>query len=246
MPNEKAISLHASATETAAGTGSPIDVEVRTYTEIALDVTDISPTCQLVPSIESSQTLSAWSTYGHFPTITKAGYYTLIIPDGLRYLRARWTFNGTSHSATFAITGISHQLYTTPKDLEAAGMSKNLRASKSVLELATACLIASSEAEGYLANSNALPITSLDSATRMHIARLAVFETARLSGIVGTSDRASGAFEIGRSDALKWLSGISSGKVRPPGLIDATPNVTEAGGAGSGDLFVISSPSRRW
>lgn len=243
MPNPKDIILRASAASTTGGTGAVLDVEGRTYTEVMLDVTAIASGTTLEVTIESSPTQSSWLQVGFFRKVTTQGARNLVVPDGHRYLRAVWTLSGSSPSATFVVTATAHQLYASPKDLALSGVSKSVLDGMTVLEQATACLVASSEAEGYLANATTLPITSLDAATRTHIARMAVFETQRAKGNIGKEN--TGVFEIGRSDALKWLGGISSGKVRPPGLVDATPDVAETG-TGSGDLFVISVPRRGW
>ena len=238
MPNPLAITLHASAAVSSAGTGTVVDVGVRTYTELQLDVTAIAGT--LAITIESSPTQSSWLALGFFKNITEMGARTLIVPDGHRYLRAKWTITGT---ATFSITGSSHQLYATPADVARVGMAKAALEAIPVADVATACLNASSEAEGYLAAANTLPITSVDAATRQHIARMAVFELFRFR-----SKAASGGvdpmLEIGRSDALTWLNRVATGKLRPPGLVDATPDTQEVGSAT--DLYVISGPPRRW
>ena len=242
MPNVKDFTLRASAAATSGGTGSAVDVEMRTYSEVTLDVTVID-SATLDVTIESSPTLSAWKPLGYFRAITTLGTRSLIIPDGDRYLRAIWSVTGTS--VTFVVTCRSHQLYCLPKDMGPAGLTKQARDSLTVLESAQACLTASSEAEGYLAPATTLPIAQLDEATRMHIARMAVFEAARPNGLASASSGKAAVIEIGRSDALKWLTNISTGKVVPPGLIDATPDVPEAGG-GNSELLVISTPSRRW
>jgi len=235
MPNPLAITLHASAAETVAGTGAETDVGLRTYTEIQLDVTAITGTLSV--TVESSPTLSSWTPVGYFNSVTAQGARTLTVPDGNRYLRARWQ----ATSATFSVTGKAHQLYVLPKDIAALAPGRNLLDTLGLADLAKACLTASSEAEGYLASAATLPIVALDDATKTHIARLALFEVFRFRGIaVGSQE----SIEIARSDALTWLNRIATGKLRPPGLVDATPDTPEVGSPF--DLYVVSQPSRGW
>lgn len=243
MPDPKTVTLHASAAETTSGLGPVVDVGVRTYNEVNLAVTAISG--NLTVTIESSAAQLSWSALGYFKEITSVLSRTIIVPDGQRYLRARWALTGT---ATFAVTDVAHQLYATPADVAKTGIAKATLDSIPVVDIATACLNASSEAEGYLAASTTLPITSLDAATRQHIARMALFETFRFRPThVATH---AGMIEIGRSDALAWLTKVAAGKLRPVELVDSAAETPGSGSSGStgtaGGAFVISLPSRRW
>lgn len=244
MPDPKTVTLHASAAESTAGLGPVVDVGVRTYSDVTLAVTAISGTLNV--TIESSAAQLSWTALGYFKSITAIQSKTIIVPDGQRYLRARWTVTGGT--ATFAITAVAHQLYATPADVAKTGIAQNVLSAIPVVDIATACLNASSEAEGYLAASTTLPITSLDAATRQHIARMALFETFRFRPSQVAVH--AGMIEIGRSDALAWLTKVAAGKLRPVELVDSAAETPGSGSSGStgtaGGAFVISLPSRRW
>jgi len=242
MPDPKTVTLHTSAPEAGSGLGEVVDVGVRTYSEVNLAVTAINGTLSV--TIESSSAQLSWQALGYFKSVTSVLSRTIIVPDGQRYLRARWTVDGT---ATFAVTATAHQLYATPADVAKTGIASAVLAAIPVVDIATACLNASSEAEGYIAASTTLPITSLDAATRQHIARMALFETFRFRpSQIATH---AGMIEIGRSDALAWLTKVASGKLRPVELVDSaatTPGSGTSGTAGTGGAYVVSLPSRRW
>jgi phage gp36-like protein len=242
MPDPKDVILHASATEATSGIGPVIDVGSRTYSEVTLAVTAISG--NLTVTIESSAAQLSWEPLGYFKEITAVLSRVIIVPDGKRYLRARWSITG---STTFAVTATVHQLYATPSDVAKTGIAAGALDQIPLVDIATACLNASSEAEGYLAASTTLPITSLDAATRQHIARMALFETFRFKpSQVATH---AGMIEIGRSDALSWLTKVAAGKLKPVELVDSsttTPGSGSSGTGSAGGAFVISLPSRRW
>lgn len=233
MPNPLPIVLHASAAESDAGVGPTVDAAARTYTKVRLDVTAIAST--LTVTVESSPTLSSWTPVGYFNAVDAVGARDLIVPNGNRYLRARW-----SGPATFSVTGTAYQLYVLPEDIADLGLAKSITDNYSPAEIAKACLTASSEAEGYLASANTLPITSLDDATKAHIARMALYELFRFKGTTSVQ------YEVGYSSALKWLGGISTGKIRPSGIVDATPDVEEAGVGSGAEMYVVSNPTRGW
>lgn len=246
MPDPKEIVLHASAAEVISGIGPVVDVGVRTYTEVTLGVTAI--TGSLSVTIEASPAQLSWTALGHLKSITTTGTRTTVVPDGMKFLRARWEVTGT---ATFLITGVAHQLYATPADVAKTGFAKAALEAIPVVDVATACLNASSEAEGYLAASTTLPIASLDAATRQHIARMALFETFRFRAAQAATNQPM--IEIGRSDAIAWLTKVASGKLRPVELVDSNPVQPTPGTGGSsggssstGSGFVVSQPSRRW
>lgn len=248
MPNQLDITLRASATVTADGVGSAVDVEDRTYTEITLDITAITGTINVV--IESSPSLSSWTALGHFNTLNSTGLRKLVIPEGSKWLRAKWTVGGVSPSITFVITGRAHQLYITPEDMrDTSEVVAKAMSNIPVLAQAKACLAASAEAEAYLAGANTLPIKSLDAATLRHIAKLGVFELFQFrpgtAVAAATTSTGSSSMEVGRSEALGWLKSVATGKARPPGLVDATPE-TEEEGISDSELIVISNPGRGW
>jgi hypothetical protein len=54
-------------------------------------------------------------------------------------------------------------------------------------------------------------------------------------------DGADEVVMIERDHALSWFKQIRTGSLRPPGIVDSTPTVNEAGG-----YVVNSSPRRGW
>lgn len=242
MPNPLDITLRAASATATSGTGSAVDIGLRTYSELKLAVSLISGSLTVI--VESSPSNDTWVQVGHFKVVTAIGQQTLIIPDGFKYLRVTWTVTG---ACSFSVVGTAHQVYATPNDVSRVGLAQATLSTIPVADIATACLNASSEAEGYLAAAHAPPIERVDAATRQHIARMAVFELFRFR--TKPSGDSAAMIEVGRSDALTWLNRIAAGTLRPIGLADIEPPTPEAPGTptslSSGGV-VVSQPQRRW
>lgn len=241
MPNQLAITLHASGAETANGTGSSFDLGDRTLLQLTLDVTSLSGTSPTIAVVlEHSRTGSDWATVGLFPTCIAAGAHRLNVPDVLRFVRAKWTITGTaSPSLTFAVTGLAHQLYCLPADIGRYGLPASVYANVPTAVLADFCLAASTEVAGYLASAYTLPMVAWDDDLRDKTTQVAVLKLMRFRGYAPDSGK-DDTIQMARDEAVKWLNRIADGKLRPPGMLDSTPTVTEV------EVYVDSAASRGW
>lgn len=241
MPNQLAITLHSATTpEIASGIGLSVDLGARTLLELTLDVsvmTGTSPALAVV--VEHSQTTADWALVGTFIAFAGIGAKNLVIPNARRYVRVSWTIAGTLPSITFAVTGVAHQLYTETSDLTQYGIPEIALEGVSAVDRALACLAASDEAAGYLASAFTLPMVAWDRDLRMHGANMAVYTLIRPRGYDPDSGQDT-LIRDGYDRALKWLDRIAAGKLRPPGMIDSTPEITEP------EVWVVSQASRGW
>jgi phage gp36-like protein len=237
MPNPLAITLHASAAETASGTGAAVDLGDRTYSALTLDASLVATGTTFSVTVETSPTGSQWAFAARFSTLSAVGTKTFTVPDSFRFLRVTWTIVGGP--ATFSVTGISHQLLATPGDVARYGLPGAALEDTPVEAIANACLGASEEAAGYLSSAYQLPLTTWDVATRKHVACMAAYDLMRFRGY----DPNAGPDELlqrGRDQAVQWLMRIADGKLRPVGIVDSTPVVTET------EVYVESAASRGW
>jgi hypothetical protein len=84
-----------------------------------------------------------------------------------------------------------------------------------------------------------MPLTTWDVATRKHVACMAAYDLMRFRGY----DPNAGPDELlqrGRDQAVQWFMRIADGKLRPVGIVDSTPVVTET------EVYVESAASRGW
>lgn len=240
MPNQLAITLHASAAETASGTGTAVDIGDRTLLQLTCDWTVLSGTgVNLQVFVEGSLTQSNWTGLRTFGLSSTIGAVQLLVPEAMRYVRCRWVLSGTSPSATFAVIGIAHQLYCLPSDLTKFGIPEQAICDMDDDQRASACLSASDEAAGYLGSAYALPLTQWDTDLRKHVAAMAAADLMAFRGY----DPESGPDKLigmRRDQAIEWLNRIASGRLKPPALLDSTPLVSEQ------EVYVVGSPSRGW
>lgn len=240
MPNTLDITLHASAAETLTGaTSASVDIGDRTFIELTLDVTALAAATVVTVIVETSRTGTEWVFAGRFDALSKPSTRALVVSDAMRFIRCKWNLTGTSPSATFALSGVAHQLYAVPADLARYGLPAAALELVPPEQQARACLAASGEAEGYLASAYKLPLTSWDMGTRSHVARMAAYEAMRWRGFDPDSGKDT-SLEVGRSEAITWLNRIANGKLRPPGIVDAAPLETE------NEVYVVSAAGRSW
>lgn len=240
MPNQLAITLHAAGAETASGTGTAVDIADRTLLQLTCDWTALSGSgVALQVFVDGSLTQSNWTSLGTFGSASAIGAQQLLVPEAMRYVSCRWVLSGTTPSATFAVTGIAHQLYCLPSDLTKFGIPASAIADMDDEQLASACLSASDEANGYLASAYALPLVKWDSDLRKHVAAMAVADLMAFRGY----DPESGMdklIQYRRDEAIKWLNRVADGQLKPPGIVDQTPLVPEQ------EVYVVSNATRGW
>lgn len=242
MPNPLAITLHASAAETASATGPTIvDLGDRTFVELTVDATVFAggTTPSIAFTVETSIAQSDWKLLGTLAAISAPATQQMKLVSASRYLRIKWVITGTPTGITFAATGTAHQLYCEPSDIWTHGIPKPAVSQLPLELLAEKCLSASDEASGYLASAYQLPMVSLDKAAVKHTACMATYELMRPRGYKADSGK-DDQIRQGYDDALKWFNRIASGGLRPPGMVDSSPAVTES------EVYVESAASRGW
>lgn len=240
MPNPLAITLHASSAAAATGIGTAVDLTDRSLAQLTVDVTAMTGTTPSIAfTFEHSIAQTNWLLLGVVDAATAIATTKVTLTGAYRYVRAKWTITGTTPSVTFGITGTAHQLYCEPSDITTHGIPKAAVVNVSMEQLAEKCLSASDEAAGYLASAYELPLTSWDSATRKHVARMATYELMSSRGYKADSGK-DDQIRQGYDDALKWFNRIASGGLRPVGIVDTVPEINEA------EVWVYSSSSRGW
>jgi phage gp36-like protein len=241
MPNPLILELHASAPETASGTGLAIDLADRSLIQLTLEVTAFagtSPTLSVV--IENSLTGLDWSVVAQFAPLAAIATKTLVVPESMRFMRARWAIGGSvSPSVTFLLTGTANQLYALPSDIVRYGLPASALEGIPAAVLADFCLAASEEASGYLASAYTLPLANWGTDLRKHVARMVAYDVMSWRGY----DPDSGKDDLlskNRDMAIEWLNRVANGKLRPIGVEDATPLIAEE------EIYIDSAPSRGW
>lgn len=94
-------------------------------------------------------------------------------------------------------------------------------------ELALHLAAAEDEADGYLSQTLTLPLLTVSTLLRRHVAGLAAESLMRLRGLDPKSaDWAT--YRAGRKDALEWLQQIGTAQANPIGLTESPPPVSFA------------------
>lgn len=242
MANPLAIIPHASGAETVSGQSAAVDVgALRTAVRLLLDVTDLTGTLPtLIITIETSPTGTAgWRAIGQFDTVASSTNARRTFAQCERFVRAAWTITGSAGpTITFAVTGEAHVLYATPDDITRTALPPEALTSVPAYVQADASLAATDEADGYIAGGYVLPLTAWSEDLRTHVAAMAAYAILKRRGF-----DPSGRDQLivdGRKNAIDWLKMIATGKLKPPGMADSTPEIFEAGG------YVYSRIARGW
>ncbi len=112
----EAVTLQASAAQTASGNGSDVDVERFVMAEICIDVTAVSGTFNagegLRVIVEGKDEITGKYRTLYDSDSSLGGKITTVTTDWLtittlafRYLRVRWEISGSTPSFTFSVTG---------------------------------------------------------------------------------------------------------------------------------------------
>lgn len=235
MADALAITLHADATETVSGANAAIDIgALRTCVKATLTVSAM--TGSLSVALETSATPTGpWLRVGAFVALTVPKSVDCVFADCRRYVRIAWSFTNTiTPTATFSVSGEAHQLYASLRDIDVQGLSKQAIGSIPNEEKAEHALAATGEAEGYLAGGYALPLVAWSPELRRQVAQIAVYSIMCKRGF-----QPQGTDELivkNRDDAISWLSKINRGNLKPPGIVDSTPEVEESA------VVVVSGP----
>lgn len=240
MSQALAVELAASAARTASGNGSDVDIgalrralkltaRVTTYTPVDLD-----PTPSVLLTVQTRATSSLpWRTSDTL-SVTATGAYELACGELDQLVRVTWTLTNMT-TVTFEVLGEAHVVYCDPSDVTVpAGALDDVSASDKAL----AAIRISDVADGYLNSAFELPLTAWDEGLRLRSAELLTAKLFRDRGCDPSgSDKV--VFDA-EAAALKWFDRLADGRIKPPGIVDQTPDSFEGGS------YVVSQESRGW
>jgi len=241
MANSLAATLQALGAVAASGSGSSVDIgTLRRAARVSVDVLALSGTNpSLAVKVETSADEVNWRTVYAFASITTASRVSALIGDLSRYVRVAYTLGGTGGpSVTWSSSIEAHVLYCEPSHVTKYALPEHSIAAKTIEERLEACLAASDEADGFIASAYEMPLVAWTTDVTMHCAYLA---GAVLFGARGADLNGPDALVFHNRDmALKWFDRLANGRVKPPGIVDSTPETFEGG------AVVESSPRRGW
>jgi phage gp36-like protein len=245
MASPLAITLLPESSIYVDGAGDPFDVTSgRACARVTLRLTAITAGGLSIHIETSSSGVDNWSVVARLRA-NAAGDYGLTAGGLKGFVRALWALDSGTSGVVAGVTAIAHQLYCTPADLPRFGLpSVVLEELETTVESQTdACLAATDEAEGYLANRYSMPLVSWGDALRLHVAKLAIVSFLDASGWQpsGQDDVIMAAY----TRAIAWLKGVGGGVISPPGIVDSSPT-PGASGSGPSGARVTSQPMRGW
>lgn len=225
MANALSVELAPIAVRTLDGVGATIDISaLRTALRLEVLVTDAAGSGrQLSVALETSRDgATGWRTVAEVAVPAEPTSLSLTADALERFVRMSWNLTG---SFTFGVTGEAHVLYAAPAHVRRLGIRQGAIEDITDGELAEYCIVASVEVDGYLGRGYKLPLTAWDDALRLHCAKIVVYHLLNAQGRQPTGP--DDIIDLGYKNAIKWLGGVGSGSIDPPGLIDSTPDVHE-------------------
>lgn len=243
MANPLAITLVALAPpKTAGGSGDWVDIGVlRKALRLAIDVEALTGGGVLTVTIETTASTVGGARKICDETVIAQPTSGLDLMFGPcdRYVRATWTLTGATPSATFAVLGEAHVLFAEPKDLVGTQLPATVLDEIPMGAQLEGLLAATDEAHDYICSAFTPPITAWGNSLRMHTAALGRYAVMNGKGF-DPENPTDELIRLGRTDAIQWLDRVSQGKLKPPDIVDSTPDVHEGG------AFVVSGESRGW
>lgn len=240
MANPLAVALAPTGAQTTGGTGSSVDLgALRKALRLELAITAISggATAELTVELETSADgASGWRPTGAFTPLGTISALEQHFGPVSRFVRAKWTLTDIT-SVTFTLAGEAHVIYAEPKHVRKFGIKGPALDKVSDAELVEYCIVASTEADGYMAGGMTLPLTAWDDDLRLHVSKITAFHYLNGKGRIPTGP--DDLIDMGNAAAVKWLRGVGAGTINPPGLVDSTPEVNESS-------FAVVSAPRRW
>jgi phage gp36-like protein len=140
-------------------------------------------------------------------------------------------------TCTLACAGTMSTVYAAPSDLGKVLIGRALAELDSTAKV-DACLAANDLADGYLGLAYVLPLTAWGADLTLQTARLAVALALTVRGADITTGPDALVYQE-RDRAEKWFNLVAAGRIKPPGLVDTTPEVYDTGA-------VIASRPSRW
>jgi phage gp36-like protein len=241
VANPLAVELHASAAETANGTGAGLDIgATRRAAELTLNVTAAAGTTpQLTVTLETAPTSAgAWKIVGQFAIKQAAGFQRLTFGDLEQFVRASWKVSGTTPDFTFAVSGEAHVNYCDPSELPFLAILEEAIEDLTNEHKIEACLASTGLADSYLGKAYTLPLTGWGRELRRCVGHLIVWDLMVTRGF--NPDEYDAQIKVRYDEAIKWLTMISAGELSPPDIVDTTPDLFEGGS------FLITEAKRGW
>jgi hypothetical protein len=250
------ITLRALADAASSGVGTAVDCTLLTPTtdassatrvprwaaKLVLDLAAIGAGNTLLVEIETSDDplAAAWRwlcTEEHVAALEEP--LEIYIGGLQRYVRARWTLSGPSPTARFGLTGEAHTVYCRPKDIITDAIVEYAIDQAKADKRVRACVLASTEAEGYVASAYTTPLLGWGEDLTEKTALLAAPKLLNGRGRHPESPD-EGVYKAADNALVHWFNRVANGQLKPPGIVDTTPEVFEGGSV------VVSSPSRGW
>jgi len=237
-----AVILHASAEETASGTGTAIDLQsddvtLRRAARLDLNISAITGTLGL--SLQTSRDGLSWlnASDGSYAAV---GASELWVGECMRYLRVSWTL-GVGQSATFELTGEVRQTFCTLVQLVAIGAAEDILLSVTDGERLRHIESASSYARGYLAKVGQTPILGVGSDVAAAVAKIAVEECVTSDAGIHPTEGVTELLVAAADRARQWLRDVAAGKavadVTYSDPADVVPDPNEGTSGGSGVVY---------
>jgi phage gp36-like protein len=227
------ITLHALGAETAAGTGTSVDLQADGVgLRSVLDLSALVTSGVAVLTIQTSADGEVWGNVGVLsapPGTTRARF-----SPSERYARAKWTTSG----AIFRLAGTALQLFASVDDLHAFGLPSAALPGVTADTKLRHLLAATERVRSYLEPRSG-PITQASADIQQVTCQIAA--AALLAACVGVNPEsmAHKAVVDAAKQAQAWLAEVRDGKVGA-GVKDSTPTVAEGCGA------VTSEALRGW
>lgn len=235
------VTLAASSTQTASGTGSSVDL-TSPYSAVwvRLQVTAVSgssPTLQLI--VEHSSDNSFFRTHTTQTAINTTGVTEFAAAGLDRYIRVRWVVGGSTPSFTFSVSGTSEIVYCTPTDLVTFVAPSAAWGTITATEKADAILSATAMVNSYLQARYDLPVSAWGRDIRRAAAILAGYDLL-LTRSLFRDDTQRANLQLQYEQVIKWLEAVRDGQATPDGLVDNTPTVT------NGSSILYTRTKRGW
>lgn len=210
--------------------------------KLVLDVVEVAAGAVLKVDVETSADQVAWRAVYEGDDIVAPLEEPLELYVGAlqRYVRAKFTLGGSgTPSARFGFVGEAHTVYCTPRQLTSDAVPEHSIAGISASDRLRACIVGSTEGEGYLASAYTTPILAWGDDLAE---KTALISAAKIFNVRGRDPEGpdKGVFDAAAEARDQWFNRIANGKLKPPGIVDSTPEVFEGGSV------VVSSPSRGW
>lgn len=221
MSNPLDLTLHASAAETASGVTAAFDIGQRNALRLVLEASAFVGTgAKLTIKVETSPSGDAgWKTIGTLAALTVETFCEDTFGSVLRFVRFRWTLEGTTPSVTFELKGSAHVTYASLRDLDRLGIQAAALAKVPVGDKIEALIAASDTADRYLCREFTLPLLKWPSDLRRFVLHIAVYD---LMCVRGFQPEGSDAIIVKRyDDAIVALREVGEGDACMPGIEDS-------------------------